>query len=418
METVRLDRDVFQTIASNGVRILSERVASVRSVAAGIWVRSASVNEPRTEMGVSHLLEHMVFKGTQRRTAQEIAVELEARGGSLDAYTSRDATAYQARVLDSDLPRALDVLTDLVRHPVLRQDDLDLERNVILEEINTVQDTPDDLVFDLSAEALWPEHPYGYSILGTPETVSALSSEHLRRLHERAYFPGNCVISASGNLEHAALVDVVQSLGWLDAPNGRGETQVPPGPKAAMRGFETRRAKDTAQTHLVLSTDTVPFADPRKYALMALSNVFGGGMSSRLFQRIREELGLAYAVYSYTHFYRNVGVLGTYVGTQPKTAGQALEAIRGEYAKLAREGLTAEALEQAKRQTQGQLTLMLESPTARMYRLASFAVHGEPYRGLDATLAEIGALTPERVAEVAAEFFAPERQTLVWLGPN
>jgi len=418
METVRLDRDVFQTIASNGVRILSEHVPSVRSVAAGIWVRSASVHEPRDEMGVSHLLEHMVFKGTARRTAHEIALELEARGGSLDAYTSRDTTAYQARVLDADLPRALDVLTDLVRRPALRQEDLDLERNVILEEINTVQDTPDDLVFDLTAETLWPEHPYGYSILGTRETVTGLSAEHLRRLHERAYFPGNCVIAAAGNVAHESLVDLVASQGWLDASNGSGAAHAVPHSRPAERGREARHTKDTAQTHIVLATDTVRFADPRKYALLALSNVFGGGMSSRLFQRVREELGLAYAVYSYTHFYGHVGVLGTYVGTQPKTAPQALEAIRGEYAKLAREGLTPETLEQAKRQTQGQLTLMLESPTARMYRLASFAVHGEPYRGLDATLSEIAALTPERAAEVAAEFFAPERQTLVWLGPN
>ena len=418
METVQLDREVFQTIAPNGVRILSERVASVRSVAAGIWVRSASVHEPRGQMGVSHLLEHMVFKGTTRRTAREIALELEIRGGSLDAYTSRDTTAYQARVLDGDLPRALDVLTDLVREPALRQGDLDLERNVILEEINTVQDTPDDLVFDLTAEALWPEHPYGYSILGTPETVTGLSAEHLRTLHERAYFPGNCVIAAAGNHEHRALVDLAGSLGWLDAPNGSGAAHAAPQPQQAKRGLEVRHAKESAQTHLVLATDTVRFADSRKYALMVLSNMFGGGMSSRLFQRIREELGLAYAVYSYTHFYGQVGVLGTYVGTQPKTAAQALEAIRAEYARLASEGLSAEALDQAKRQTQGQLTLTLESPTSRMYRLASFAVHAEPYRGLDATLAEIGALTPERVTEVAAEFFAPARQTLVWLGPN
>jgi len=418
METVQLDRDVFQTIAPNGVRILSERVASVRSVAVGIWVRSASVHEPRGQMGVSHLLEHMVFKGTRRRSAQEIALELETRGGSLDAYTSRDTTAYQARVLDGDLPRALDVLTDLVRDPALRQGDLDLERNVILEEINTVQDTPDDLVFDLTAEALWPEHPYGYSILGTPETVTGLSAEHLRQLHARAYFPGNCVIAGAGNLEHQALVDLAGSLGWLDAPNGSGAVHAAPRSQPAQRGLEVRHAKETAQTHLVLATDTVPFADLRKYALMALSNVFGGGMSSRLFQRIREELGLAYAVYSYTHFYGKVGVLGTYVGTQPKTAAQALDAIRAEYARLSREGLSTEALDQAKRQTQGQLTLTLEGPTSRMYRLASFAVHGEPYRGLDATLAAIGALTPEQVTEVAAEFFAPARQTLVWLGPN
>ena len=418
MDTVRLDRDVLQTTTPGGVTVLSERVASVRSAAVGIWVRTASVHEPRPKMGVSHLLEHMVFKGTERRSAQEIARELESRGGMLDAYTSRDTTAYQARVLDADLPRALDVLTDVVRHPALREADLQLERNVILEEINTVEDTPDDLVFDLTAEALWPEHPYGYSILGTRDTVSSLSTDDLRLLHGRAYYPGNCVIAAAGNVEHSALLDLVAAQGWFEAPNGNGRAPAPPPGMAAVRGREVRHPKDTAQTHMVLATDAVPFADPRKYALMVLANVFGGGMSSRLFQRIREELGLAYAVYAYTNFHGRVGVLGVYVGTQPRTATQAAETIREEYGKLARAGLTPDALEQAKQQTQGQLTLMLESPTARMYRLAGFAVHGEPYRSLDEMLAEIAALTPPQAADVAAEFFAPERQTLVWLGPN
>jgi predicted Zn-dependent peptidase len=417
METVRLARDVLQTTVADGVTVVSERVPTVRSVAVGIWVRSASVHEPRQQMGVSHLLEHMVFKGTARRTARQIAVELEARGGSLDAYTSRDTTAYQARVLDADLPRALDVLTDLVRAPALRQQDLELERNVILEEINTVEDTPDDLVFDLTAEALWPEHPYGYSILGTRESVQTLSANDLRALHDRAYFPGNCVIAAAGNVEHATLLELVAGQGWFEARTD-GQAPITPAIAPAMRGKELRHAKDSAQTHIVFSTDSVPFADRRKHAVMVLSNVFGGGMSSRLFQRVREELGLAYTVYAYSNFFGKVGVQGVYVGTQPKTAAQAAETIRGEFSRLAREGLSAEELAQAKQQTQGQLMLMLESPTARMYRLAAAAVHGAPYRSLDETLAEIDELTPAQAADVAAEFFSPDRQTVVWLGPN
>ena len=418
METVQLDRNVFQTKAPSGITVLSERVATVRSAAVGIWFRTASVHEPRQLMGVSHLLEHMVFKGTTSRSAREIALELEARGGSLDAYTSRDTTAFQARVLDADLPRALDVLTDLVRRPVLREADLDLERNVILEEINTVQDTPDDLVFDLTAEALWPDHPYGYSILGTRETVSALSTADLRRLHDQAYQPSNCVIAAAGNFEHAALVDLVAKQGWLEVAHGNGRAPTVPAAVTAVRGREVRHPKDTAQTHIVMATEGVRFSDARKYPLMVLSNVFGGGMSSRLFQRVREELGLAYAVFSFTNFHSQVGVLGVYVGTQPRTAAQAAEAIREEYEKLASAGLDPQALAQAKQQTQGQLTLMLESPTARMYRLAGQAIHGEPYRSLDETLAQIAALTARDTADVAAEFFAPDRQTLVWLGPN
>ena len=420
MESVRLDGEIHQTTAPNGVTVLSERVPSVRSAAVGIWVRSASVHEARPKMGVSHLLEHMVFKGTERRSAQEIALALEARGGSLDAYTSRDTTAFHARVLDADLPRALDVLTDLVRRPVLRHQDLELERNVVLEEIATVEDTPDELVFDLSAQALWPAHPYGYSILGTRESVSALSTDDLKGLHGSAYFPGNCVVAAAGNLTHERLLEELNGQGWFDRQTGAGAREAAPlGPvPPAARGREARHAKDTAQTHIVFATDTVPYADRRKYALLVLANIFGGGMSSRLFQRVREELGLAYAVYAYSTFYRQMGVVGVYVGTQPKTAERAAAAIRVEYAKLAGEGLRGAALAEAKQQTQGQLMLSLESPSARMYRLASFPLYGEPYKSLDEVLAAVAALTEDAVAAVAAEFFAPERQTVVTLGPE
>jgi predicted Zn-dependent peptidase len=420
METVRLDREIFQTTAPNGVIVLSERVPSVRSAAIGIWVRTASAHESRAKMGVSHLLEHMVFKGTERRTAQEIALALESRGGSLDAYTSRDTTAFHARVLDADLPRALDVLSDLVRNPVLRTSDLELERNVVLEEINTVDDTPDDQVFDLSYQALWPEHPYGYSILGTRESVSALSAADLKQLHGHAYFPGNCVIAAAGNLEHERLLDELAKLGWFNATLGNATSAtslsatVPP----AVRGADARQPKDTTQTHIVFATDTVPYADRRKFALFVLTNVFGGGMSSRLFQRIREELGLAYAIYAFSSFYRQVGVAGVYVGTQPKTATQAAAAIREEYAKLAREGLRGDALAEAKQQTQGQLMLSLESPSARMYRLAGFPVYGEPYQSLDHVLATVAGLTEDEIAGVAAQFFDPGRLTVTWLGPE
>ncbi len=420
METVRLDREIHRTSAPNGVTVLSERVPSVRSAAMGVWVRTASAHEPRPKMGVSHLLEHMVFKGTERRSAQEIALALEARGGSLDAYTSRDSTAYHARVLDADLARALDVITDLVRRPVLRDADLQLERKVVLEEISTVLDTPDDQVFDLAYETLWPEHSYGFQILGTRETVGALSADDLKQLHRGAYFPGNCVIAGAGNFEHEALLEEVARQGWFDRQDGRGEKDAPlaTAVPAAVRGVPLHFHKDTAQTHIVFATDTVPYSDRRKFALLVLSNIFGGGMSSRLFQRIREELGLAYAIYSFTSFYRAMGVAGVYVGTQPARAAEATAAIREEYARLAREGLSGTALDDAKQQTLGQLMLSLESPTAKMYRLASTSVNGEPYLSLDDMLATVAALTADDMANAAAEFFAPERQTVVSLGPQ
>jgi len=420
LDTVRLDREIHRTAAPNGVTVLSEREPNVRSVAIGVWVRTASAHELRPKMGVSHLLEHMVFKGTERRTAQEIALSLESRGGSLDAYTSRDSTAYHARVLDADLPRALDVITDMVRTPLLRDSDLSLERQVVLEEISTVEDTPDDEVFDLTYETMWPTHPYGFQILGTKETVSGLSADDLKHLHARAYFPGNCVVAAAGNLTHEALLKEVERQGWFDGDARAPALAPPPVPPvpAAVRGVNRSFEKDTAQTHIVFATDTLPFADRRKYGMLVISNIFGGGMSSRLFQRVREELGLAYSIYSFTSFYRAVGMAGVYVGTQSGRAEQAAEAIRSEFARMAREGLRGEALEDAKQQTLGQLMLSLESPTARMYRLASTAVYSEAYRSLDEVLRTVEALTADEVSALAAEFFAPERQTVIALGPR
>jgi predicted Zn-dependent peptidase len=416
MQTVKLDERLYRTSGDNGVTVLSEVLPGVRSVAIGIWVRTASVHEDAGQMGLSHLLEHMVFKGTERRSARDIALELEVRGGALDAFTSREYTSYQARVLDEDLPRALDVLTDLVRNPVLRATDLELERKVVLEEISTVEDTPDDLVFELHSQALWPDHPYGYSILGTRDTVSKLSADDLRALHHRAYHPRHVVITAAGNLNHDLLLKLVAKCGWFTYEAGPDTPRVPPVPPAART---TRRvARDTAQTHVVVGTDTFPHRDERREPLLLLSTVLGGGMSSRLFQRVREELGLAYAVSTYQSFYHETGVAGIYVGTHPSTADQAVDVILGELKSLAAEGLSGSALAEAKQQVKGQVTLSLESPTTRMYRLATVELYGEPYRTIDQVLAEIDAIRAEDVGAVAAEFLDPARQTVVWLGPN
>jgi predicted Zn-dependent peptidase len=339
------------------------------------------------------------------------------RGGSLDAYTGRDATSYQAHVLDADLSLAVDVLTDLVRRPLIRESDLDSERNVILEEINGVADTPDDLVFELHAETLWPAHPYGYSILGTPDTLGAISAGDLRCLHQTGYYHGNCVIAAAGNLDHDRLLAALAAEGWFeDSARERARPAVTPSP--ARLGAARWEERDTAQTHIVFGTDTFPLRDPRRFAISILTNVFGGGMSSRLFQRVREELGLAYAVFAYKNFHQSSGQLGVYVGTQTASADQAVDAIRAEYDRIAREGLPADELEAGKLQLKGQIMLALESPMARMGRLAGFSLHDEPYRPLDRMLAEVDAVTAEEVAAVAAEFFPPDRQTVVRLGPS
>jgi predicted Zn-dependent peptidase len=417
METTQLDTGLFQSIAPNGLTVLSELLPGIRSAAIGVWVRSASAHEPRGLMGVSHLLEHMVFKGTERRTAKQLAMELEVRGGSLDAYTGRDHTNYQAHVLDEDLPRAVDVLTDLVRRPLLRQSDLDLERNVVLEEINMVEDTPDDLVFDLLAARLWPAHGYGHSILGTRDTVGALSASDLQSAHKAGYYPGNCVVAAAGSVDHQALLGLLEREGWFQAAD-RLPARTPVVPEPAVRGERYREERDATQVHIVFATDTLAYKDPRRFALAILTNTFGGGMSSRLFQRIREELGLAYAVYAYQNLYQSTGVSGVYIGTQPGTAEQATEAILAEYEKLAQGSLTPQELAEGKQQFKGQVMLSLENPISRMNRLAAVALHQDRYRTLDQVLAEIDSVTPEDVAALAREFFAPARQTVLRLGPE
>ena len=417
MDTVRLDDGLHRTTLPNGLVVLTEQLPGVRSAATGLYVRTASAHERREQMGISHLLEHMVFKGTERRSAKQLALELEVRGGSLDAFTGRDYTSYQAHTLDADLPLAVEILTDLARRPLLRESDLEPERNVILEEINGVEDTPDDLVFELHAGALWPAHPYGYSILGDAGTLASLSTDDLRCLHQTGYYRGNFVVAAAGNVHHDQLLTVLEREGWFE-----GAAAEPARPAVAavpaVQGADRHETRDTAQTHIVFGTDTFPLNDPRRFALAILTNVFGGGMSSRLFQRVREELGLAYAIFAYKHFYQSAGQLGVYIGTQPATADAAVDAIRGEYARLAREGLPADELADGKQQLKGQVMLSLESPAARMGRLAGFILHADEYRPLDRMLAEIDAVTADDVAGVAEEFFGPERQTVVRLGPG
>ncbi len=416
MEQELLDDGLFRSVAANGLTVLSEKLPGVRSAAVGIWVRSASVHETSEKMGVAHLLEHLVFKGTVRRTAKQLAQELEVRGGSLDAYTSRDHTSFQAHILDADVPLAVEILTDLVRHPLLRAEDLELERNVVLEEISGVEDTPDDLVFELHAKTMWPEHPYGYSILGTPESVGGLRAGDLAAVHGAGYYRGNCVIAAAGHVDHAQLLTVLEREGWFE---GAAETaRAPVVPVPAIRGVVRQEARGSAQTHIVLGTDTFGARDPRRYALAIMSNVLGGGMSSRLFQRVREELGLAYAVYAFQQSFQSAGMVGVYVGTQPGTAEAAESAIRDELAVLAREGLPAEELAGGRQQLKGQVMLSLESPSSRMHRLAGMVLHRDRYRRLDEVLAEIDAVTSEEVAALAGEYFAPDRWSTVRLGPE
>ena len=406
-----------RTTFPNGLTVLSEHMPGVRSVAFGAWVRSASLHERREVMGVSHLLEHMVFKGTATRSAKDIALSLEALGGSLDAYTSREHTVYQARVLDEHLHEAADVIAEIIFRPTLKSADLTLERKVVLEEIGMVEDTPDDLVFELHNEALWGSHPYGYSILGTRDSVGALKVRDLKDLHDRAYHPGRIVVAASGNVEHAKLLEVLDKTGWTAEAARSGVTVDAP---AAVRAAPSVRHvhREGAQTHLVIGTDAVRHGDPRRLPFLLLSMLLGGGMSSRLFQRVREELGLAYSVYTYQSFHADTGMHGVYVATGPTTGAQAFDAIKTELSAVAASGLPAAEVAMGRQQLKGQITLSLESVSARMYRAAAVELYGEPYRSLDELLALVDAITPEQVEDVAREFFHPDRMTVVSLGPQ
>ena len=408
---------VSRTDLPNGLTVLSEEVPGVRSVAFGAWVRAATVHESAEKMGVSHLLEHMVFKGTANRTAAELALSLETLGGSLDAYTEREHTAYQARVLDEHLDTAVDVVADLVFRPSLRDSDLKLERKVILEEISMVDDTPDDIIFDVHNRELWGNHSHGFPILGTRETVKALQVADLRALHERAYHPGRIVVAAAGNVTHEQLLDVLQKTGWHEQAQG-DSTPLPVTPAEAVAAHSHHvTRKDIAQTHVVLGSPSIAHGDSRRFAFALLSMLLGGGMSSRLFQRVREELGLAYSVHTFHSTFMDLGVHGVYLASAPDTAQEALDAVRSVMSEVADGGLPEADIAAGKQQLRGQLVLSMESVSSRMYRAASSALYGEPVRSLNETIALVDAIDPETVARVAREFFSPERQTLVSLGP-
>jgi len=406
-----------RSVLSNGLTVLSEHMPGVRSVALGAWVRAASLNETPEIMGVSHMLEHMVFKGTKKRSARDLALALEILGGSLDAYTSREHTSYQARVLDEHVEIAADVLADLIFNPLIRKSDLDLERKVVLEEINTVDDTPDDLVFELHGEQMWGPHPHGYRILGTRESVSSLTTDHLKALHSRAYHPGNVVFAASGNIDHDDLLRILEATGWGDVPARESTLAAPPEAitlPPSVRHFD----REGAQTHIVFGSPIVPHGDIRRHSIGMVGMLLGGGMSSRLFQRIREDLGLAYSVYSFQSFHKDSGNHGIYVGTAPDTGAEAFDAVREELEKISAEGLSEEELAAGKSQLKGQITLSLESVSSRMYRAAGVELYDEEYRTLDELLSLVDGITKGSVAEVCKDFFQPAAQTVVTLGPR
>jgi predicted Zn-dependent peptidase len=407
-----------RTDLPNGLTVLSQAVPGARSVAFGAWIRAATLHEAPEQMGVSHLLEHMVFKGTTSRTAQEIALALETLGGSLDAFTEREHTSFQARVLEEHLEVAADVIGDLVFRPMLRDADLALERKVILEEISMVEDMPDDVIFDHHNRAIWGDHPHGFSILGTRATVDALDVAHLRALHDRAYHPGRIVVAAAGAVEHEQLLEVLERTGWTTQPSGDTTPWTVPAPVAGAVGRQHVPRRDIAQTHVVLGGPSIAHGDPRRYAFALLSMLLGGGMSSRLFQRVREELGLAYSVQTFQGSYADAGSHGVYLASAPATAQQALDAVREVLFSVVAHGLPEAELVAGRRQLRGQLVLSMEGISSKMYRAANTALYNEPHRSVDEMIAQIDMIDAEQVHTIARDFFDPTQLTLVSLGPK
>ena len=396
---------VRRTVLPGGLRVISESVPGVRSVAFGVWVGVGSRDETPSLAGASHYLEHLLFKGTRRRDALAIAAELEAVGGELNAFTAKEYTCYYARVLDNDLPLAVDVICDMVTSSVLASREVDNERTVILEEIAMHDDDPGDAVHDLFADIVWPQAPLGRPVLGTVESITAITRNAIAGYYRRRYRPGNLVVAAAGNLDHNALVRLVRRAFGDVAAAGEA---APAAPRVGGRPplFVPGSAvvsRPTEQANFVLGATGLPRLDERRFALGVLNAAFGGGMSSRLFQEVREKRGLAYSVYSFTSSYADTGLFGVYAGCHPKRARDVLELCREQLAIVATGGLSAEELERGKGQMRGGLVLGLEDTGSRMSRLGkSELVYGELMR-IDEILAAIDAVTLDDVQQLASE---------------
>ncbi len=395
----------------NGLRVVTDRVDTVESASLGIWVGFGTRNEPAEVNGIAHLLEHMAFKGTKRRSALAIAEEIEAVGGHLNAYTSRENTAYYARVLKDDVPLAIDILADILQHSTLDPEELARERAVILQEIGQAQDTPDDIIFDLFQATAYPDQPLGRPVLGSADIVRHLSRDALIECLSHHYGGPRMVLAASGNIEHEALVGMAeQSFGSL--PAARPNHPVP----ARYRGGDYREKRDLEQLHLTLGFEGVGYHDPDFYAASVLSTLLGGGMSSRLFQEIREKRGLVYSIYSFTSFYEDGGMLGVYAGTGEDEITELIPVLCDEIARVGEDVRSAE-IDRARAQIKANLLMGLESTMARCEHLGHhMLIYGRPVPVAE-VIERLDQVDAAMVGRVARRLFATA-PTLAALGPT
>jgi predicted Zn-dependent peptidase len=406
---------IERQVLPNGLVVIAEKMPQVRSVSVGIWLRAGSRREPTALNGIAHFIEHMVFKGTERRSAEQIAREVDSVGGLLDAFTSKELVCFNAKVMDEHLAPVFDVLSDMVLHPLFTPEDIAKEKQVVLEEIRAEDDNPESLVHEVLTQNFWRGHPLGLPILGRRGTVRMFSRDAILNCFRPWYSPNNTVITAAGQVEFSSLLTLVS--------DAFGSARKQAAPKASGSGPEpharmvARNKPALEQAHITIAVPSFPLAHPRRYAASALNNILGGGMSSRLFQNIRERQGLAYAVFSELSPYSDAGMLSIYAGTARQNVERVLRLVGEEFERMKREPVSDEELRRAKAQLKGSLLLSLESSGSRMSHLARQEMYFGRFFTVEEMLASLEAVTREDVQQIALEFFQPEKIAVTVLGP-
>ncbi|OFV95070.1 MAG: peptidase M16 [Acidobacteria bacterium RIFCSPLOWO2_02_FULL_61_28] len=406
-------RNIRKETLPNGLIVLTESMPHVRSIAVGIWLRTGSRQENPQRNGITHFIEHMVFKGTRNRTAEQIARSMDSVGGHLDAFTAKECVSFNTVVLDQHLKKAFDVLSDLVLNPLFKPEDVTREQKVVLEEIKSEEDNPEYLLHELFTQGFWKGHALGKPILGTRKTVQALTREAIREQFSRFYRPNNMVIAAAGHLRHAQILDLVQERFHRVKPHTDRFTD----PSPVIRSRITLKNKPALeQVQLCLGVPSYPLTHERRYACYVLNTLLGGGMSSRLFQTIREKQGLAYAVFSELTPYKDTGCLLVYAGTSRESAPRVVSSIIEQFRDLKENGVGADELQRAKDHLKGSLMLSLESTASRMSNLARQQMYFGRFLSLDEMIANIDAVTTKEIDAITSDFFQTERISLTVLG--
>ncbi len=406
-------RNIHREKLANGLTVITEEMKHIRSASIGIWLQTGSRDEQAEWNGISHFIEHMVFKGTKNRTAEQIAREVDSIGGNMDAFTAKECICFNVKVLDEHIATALDILSDLVLNPVFDAADIARERRVILEEIKMDEDNPDYLVHEIFTQNFYKDHPLGKPILGTKETVKRFEREPVVEAYQHSFAPNNIIVSAAGNLDHQRFVDLVRN--HFDKMKSRANGLHSSVPKTASR-IILRNKKALEQVQLCVGVPAHPLAHEQRHASYMLNTLLGGGMSSRLFQNIRERQGLAYSIYSDLNPYRDTGCLAVYAGTSLASAAKVVQSVVGEFHKLKTEPVPEEELRRSKAQLKGSLMLSLESSTARMSNLARQEMYFDRFVGLDELIERIEAVTADDLTALANEFFKTETVAVTALG--